>query len=129
MDIMMPDLNGLDAAARVAARHPDVRVIILSMNSAEEYVLQALSRRGWLSTEDCQSKRTRIGHKGSLARRDVPQFGRFKVSCRELRRPSWWTQQFTGALDIATARSVAASRRRKPDEGNRQEARTQCEND
>lgn len=42
MDILMPDLNGLDAAARVAAKFPDVRVIILSMNSAEEYVLQAL---------------------------------------------------------------------------------------
>jgi DNA-binding NarL/FixJ family response regulator len=42
MDIMMPELNGLDAAARVAANFPDVRVIILSMNSAEEYVLQAL---------------------------------------------------------------------------------------
>jgi DNA-binding NarL/FixJ family response regulator len=42
MDILMPELNGLDAAARVAAKHPDVRVIILSMNSAEEYVLQAL---------------------------------------------------------------------------------------
>jgi DNA-binding NarL/FixJ family response regulator len=42
MDIMMPELNGLDAAARVAAKYPDVRVIILSMNSAEEYVLQAL---------------------------------------------------------------------------------------
>src|SRR5258708_7154422 len=42
MDIMMPELNGLDAAARVAAAFPHVRVIMLSMNSAEEYVLQAL---------------------------------------------------------------------------------------
>jgi len=42
MDILMPELNGLDAAARVAAKFPNVRVIILSMNAAEEYVLQAL---------------------------------------------------------------------------------------
>lgn len=42
MDILMPELNGLDAAARVAAKFPNVRVIILSMNSAEEYVLQGL---------------------------------------------------------------------------------------
>lgn len=42
MDILMPQLNGLDAAARVAARFPTVRVIMLSMNSAEEYVLQSL---------------------------------------------------------------------------------------
>jgi DNA-binding NarL/FixJ family response regulator len=42
MDILMPELNGLDAASRIAATFPNVRVIILSMNAAEEYVLQAL---------------------------------------------------------------------------------------
>jgi DNA-binding NarL/FixJ family response regulator len=42
MDIMMPELNGLDAAARLAAICPDTRTIILSMNASEEYVLQAL---------------------------------------------------------------------------------------
>ncbi len=42
MDIMMPEMNGLDATARIVASWPNVRVIILSMNSAEEYVLQSL---------------------------------------------------------------------------------------
>jgi DNA-binding NarL/FixJ family response regulator len=42
MDILMPQLNGLDAAAQIAATHPEVRVIILSMNSAEQYVFEAL---------------------------------------------------------------------------------------
>jgi len=42
MDIMMPELNGLDATARLAAMLPNVRTIILSMNTSEEYVLQAL---------------------------------------------------------------------------------------
>jgi DNA-binding NarL/FixJ family response regulator len=42
MDILMPELNGLDATARIAAQFPKVQVIILSMNSAEEYVVQAL---------------------------------------------------------------------------------------
>ena len=42
MDIMMPELNGLDAAARLAAISPSTRTIILSMNAHEEYVLQAL---------------------------------------------------------------------------------------
>jgi len=42
MDVMMPELNGLDATARVAASFPDVRVLILSMNAGEEYVLPAL---------------------------------------------------------------------------------------
>jgi DNA-binding NarL/FixJ family response regulator len=42
MDILMPQLNGLDAAARATARFPSVHIIMLSMNSAEEYVLQSL---------------------------------------------------------------------------------------
>ena len=42
MDIMMPQLNGLDATARLAAISPQTRTIILSMNADEEYVLQAL---------------------------------------------------------------------------------------
>lgn len=42
MDIAMPGLNGLEAAARIAKKIPHVRVIILSMHINEEYVLQAL---------------------------------------------------------------------------------------
>jgi DNA-binding NarL/FixJ family response regulator len=42
MDIMMPELNGLDATARLTATSPKVRVIILSMSATEEYVLQAV---------------------------------------------------------------------------------------
>jgi DNA-binding NarL/FixJ family response regulator len=42
MDIMMPQLNGLDATARLAAKSPETRTIILSMNANEEYVRQAL---------------------------------------------------------------------------------------
>lgn len=42
MDIMMPGLNGLDAAARVARTCPATRVIMLSMNADEDSVLQTL---------------------------------------------------------------------------------------
>jgi DNA-binding NarL/FixJ family response regulator len=42
MDISMAGLNGLEAAARVAKEFPNVRVIILSAHSNEEYVCQAL---------------------------------------------------------------------------------------
>ncbi|MFL5802376.1 MAG: response regulator [Roseiflexaceae bacterium] len=42
MDIAMPGLNGLEAAARIAKEFPQVRVIILSMHENEEYVLRAL---------------------------------------------------------------------------------------
>jgi|WetSurMetagenome_2_1015567.scaffolds.fasta_scaffold439410_1 DNA-binding NarL/FixJ family response regulator len=42
MDITMPGLNGLEAAARMASEFPEVRVIILSMHPNEEYVWRAL---------------------------------------------------------------------------------------
>lgn len=42
VDIAMPGINGLDAAARVAEQSPAVKVIILSMHANEEYVMQAL---------------------------------------------------------------------------------------
>jgi DNA-binding NarL/FixJ family response regulator len=42
MDIAMSELNGLEAAARIAKELPSTKVIILSMHANEEYVLQAL---------------------------------------------------------------------------------------
>jgi DNA-binding NarL/FixJ family response regulator len=42
MDISMTGLNGLEATARVVKEFPQVRVIILSAHSSEEYVCQAL---------------------------------------------------------------------------------------
>jgi DNA-binding NarL/FixJ family response regulator len=43
MDIAMPHLNGIDAAARIIERTPKVAVIILSMHSDEDYILRALT--------------------------------------------------------------------------------------
>lgn len=42
MDIGMPDMNGLEATALMKAEKPAVRVLILSMHRADEYVLEAL---------------------------------------------------------------------------------------
>lgn len=42
MDIAMSELNGLEATLQIKQEFPVVRVIILSMHSNEEYVLQAL---------------------------------------------------------------------------------------
>lgn len=42
MDIAMPGLNGLEAAARVVKEFPNTRVIMVSMYSNEEYVLKSL---------------------------------------------------------------------------------------
>jgi DNA-binding NarL/FixJ family response regulator len=42
MDVMMPGFNGLDATARAAGKVPKTRVIILSMDSSQELVVEAL---------------------------------------------------------------------------------------
>ena len=42
LDIAMKGMGGLEAAALFRDKHPGVKVIILSMHSSEEYVLQAL---------------------------------------------------------------------------------------
>jgi DNA-binding NarL/FixJ family response regulator len=42
MDIAMSGMNGLEATNRLVKEFPKVRVIILSMHTNEEYVLQAL---------------------------------------------------------------------------------------
>ena len=42
MDITMPDLNGLDATARIVSEHPGTRVLIFSMHTSEDFVLRAL---------------------------------------------------------------------------------------
>lgn len=42
VDVAMKGLNGLDVAARITRDHPSVKVVILSMHTNEEYVLQAL---------------------------------------------------------------------------------------
>jgi len=42
MDISLPGLNGLEVTRRIAEAHPHIRVLILSVHTGEEYVLQAL---------------------------------------------------------------------------------------
>jgi DNA-binding NarL/FixJ family response regulator len=42
IDVSLPVLSGLDVVGRAAKQHPNVRILILSLDSSEEYVLQAL---------------------------------------------------------------------------------------
>ena len=42
LDLSMPELSGLDAAARIRATMPDVCILILSIHDHEEYVLQSV---------------------------------------------------------------------------------------
>ena len=41
-DISMPEMNGFEVALQVTKAFPKVRVLILSMHTSEEYVVQAL---------------------------------------------------------------------------------------
>jgi DNA-binding NarL/FixJ family response regulator len=43
LDIAMPNLNGIDAAAQMVKRNDQLKVIILSMHSDEGYLTRALS--------------------------------------------------------------------------------------
>jgi two-component system response regulator NreC len=42
LDISMPNLNGIEAAQQISARHPGVSTIVLSMHADESFVLRAL---------------------------------------------------------------------------------------
>jgi DNA-binding NarL/FixJ family response regulator len=43
LDIAMPQLNGIDAAASILRKQPDANIILLSMHSDEEYLVRALN--------------------------------------------------------------------------------------
>ncbi len=70
LDLMMPDINGLEVAKRVHEFAPEVRIVILSMHSSEAYVLQALRNGAYgyvlkdSSTESLVTaiRRTLAGH-------------------------------------------------------------------
>lgn len=42
LDLMMPNLNGLEALRQIRATNPRTRIIVLSMHSADEYVINAM---------------------------------------------------------------------------------------
>ncbi len=42
VDMMMPGINGLEITRQVSRRHPEVRIVMLSMHDNEAYVTEAL---------------------------------------------------------------------------------------
>ncbi len=56
MDVGMPQLNGIDAAAQIIHRDPRVGIIILSMHSDEGYIVRALGAgaKGYLLKESLE---------------------------------------------------------------------------
>src|SRR5689334_6782553 len=57
MDVAMPVLNGIDAAARITSSKPKTAVIVLSMHSHESYVFRCLQSRvnGYLLQDSADS--------------------------------------------------------------------------
>src|SRR3954451_3342381 len=56
LDVSMPLLNGIEAAKRIAADHPKIAVMILSMHADEAYILRALKAgaRGYLLKDSAE---------------------------------------------------------------------------
>ena len=70
MDITMPLLNGLEATRQLKEQYPNLRIIILTMHSDEEYVFQSLRAGvdGYLVKETAPHdlvKAIRAAHKGA----------------------------------------------------------------
>lgn len=42
MDIVMPEMDGIEATAQATTTHPTVKIIILSMHATESYITEAL---------------------------------------------------------------------------------------
>ncbi len=57
MDVAMPQLNGIDAAAQMLKRRPGIGVIILSVHSDESYVARALAAgaKGYLLKDSAEA--------------------------------------------------------------------------
>ena len=57
MDISMPNLNGIEAARQITAKHRNAAIVVLSMHADESYVLRALKAgaRGYLLKESPES--------------------------------------------------------------------------
>lgn len=57
IDIQMPNLNGIDAAAQIVKERPETGVVILSMYSDESYILRALNAgaKGYLLKDSVET--------------------------------------------------------------------------
>lgn len=64
IDIVMPELSGIEATAQIVKRNPGVCVIVLSMHSDETYLLRALNAgaRGYLLKDAAEVDLVRAVH-------------------------------------------------------------------
>jgi two-component system response regulator NreC len=64
MDIGMPNLNGIEAAAQIAQAHSKTAIVMLSIHSDESYVLRALKAgaKGYLLKDSAEADLLRAVH-------------------------------------------------------------------
>jgi len=64
MDIGMPSLNGIEAAAQMTQNNPQLAIMILSMHTDETYVLRALKAgaRGYLLKDSAEADLIKAVH-------------------------------------------------------------------
>ncbi len=58
LDIGMPDMDGVEITARLTQKHPLIKVLILSANTSEEYIISAIKAgaKGFLSKESSREE-------------------------------------------------------------------------
>jgi DNA-binding NarL/FixJ family response regulator len=58
LDISMPKLRGIEAISEIRSRHPDVKVLVLTMHRDKEYLYQAVSSGadGYLLKDDADTE-------------------------------------------------------------------------
>ncbi len=64
MDIGMPSLNGIEAAAQITNSYPEISIVMLSMHSDESYVLRALKAgaKGFLLKDSAEADLIKAVH-------------------------------------------------------------------
>jgi len=115
MDIAMKGITGLEAAAGLRERQPEVRVVILSMHSGEEYVRRRCARRCRLPPQGRRHRRARA----CAAQRDARESWLSPAVSRQV--VAGYAQHLGGEVgpDVLTARQrevlklVAAGRARR----------------
>lgn len=58
LDISMPNLRGIEAIHEVTTSHPEVKILVLTMHKAKEYLYQAISSgaKGYLLKDDANKE-------------------------------------------------------------------------
>jgi DNA-binding NarL/FixJ family response regulator len=111
MDLMMPEMDGLEATRRLAAELPDVKVIVLTASDEESNLFEAIKSgaKGYL-LKDLEAERFFALLEGvakgepaltpALARKLLDEFARPKPSAREAYDPDALTDREQEVLEL-----------------------------